>query len=226
MSRSRRVESVDAPFWVSYADLMTALVMLLLLVMAISMLAVASRPLLERKQRDAAVDIFFEQLQQQIQRSALDMTANRTAHTIGLGDRVRFAHDSYLLSAEAKRQMQAVVPLLLALHAAEPGRSWLKRVHIEGYTDETGTYLYNVHLSLRRAQSVVCALFEADITAAEQRRLQQLLMIDGATTTSIKSTREESRRVEIRLEFRSVDDEEPTLPAPEVALGRCPIQTE
>ncbi|MBF0159558.1 MAG: OmpA family protein [Magnetococcales bacterium] len=222
----KRVEPVDSPFWISYADLMTALVMLLLLVMSISMLAVTSQPVLERKQRDAAVDIFFEQLQQQIQSRALDISVNRAMHTIGLGEKVRFSHDSYLLSTEAKRQLQAVAPLLLAMHAAEPGRSWLKRIHIEGYTDETGTYLYNVHLSLRRAQSVVCALFEADMTSADQRRLQQLLMIDGATTTSIKARKEESRRVEIRLEFRSIDDHEPIQSVPDMPLGRCSIQTE
>ena len=222
-----RFETVESPFWISYADLMTALVMLLLMVITVSMVAIASRPLLERKERERGIAQIFDQMERKLQEQALDVTLNRATQTLSFGEKARFARDSYLLSGEAKRQLQAVVPLLLQIQTTPEGGTWLKRVHIEGYTDESGTYLYNVHLSLRRAQSVVCALFEqVELSHEEQHRLQSLLMIDGATVTSMKARMEESRRVEIRLEFRAIGDQENPLPMPEMVLGRCPIQTD
>jgi outer membrane protein OmpA-like peptidoglycan-associated protein len=230
MQVKRRLETVDSPFWISYADLMTALVMLLLIVVTVSMLAIASRPLMERKERERAIGLLWDGIEQRVRAGGLDVTINRGSQTLGFGERARFASDRYQLSPEARQQLQAMVPILLELHQTPAGAAWLKRIHIEGYTDETGVYLYNVHLSLRRAQAVVCALFEnIGQDPDSQSRLQRLLMIDGATVTSMKASKEESRRVEVRLEFRAIGDDERAPPASastRMELGHCPIQFE
>jgi len=208
----KRAETSESPFWISYADLMTALVMLFLVVMSISMVTIAVQAMEAREQAEA-------------EKEGLDLTVNRATHTISFGEKARFAHDSFRLSASAEKGLQAFVPLLLDVHASEAGHRWLKRVHIEGYTDETGTYLYNVYLSLNRAQAVVCALFATDLDPERRRKLRSLLMIDGATVTSIKKTPEESRRVEVRLEFRQLGDKQEPLLVPEMSggLGQCAI---
>jgi len=259
----KRTETSESPFWISYADLMTALVMLFLVVMSISMvtiavqatqaraqaveekqraleerrlameerrLAVEERELREKAKliRDKEILTVLDLLASKAEQTGLDLTVNPATHTISFGEKARFAHDSFHLSNNAKRSLQAFVPLLLEVRAGETGHRWLKRVHIEGYTDEIGTYLYNVYLSLNRAQAVVCALFAADLDPERERKLRSLLMIDGATVTSIKKTREESRRVEVRLEFRELGDMEEPLPVPEMSrgLGRCAIAIE
>jgi len=256
----RRAETSESPFWISYADLMTALVMLFMVVMSISMVTIAvqamktkEQAMVEKEQamevrrlaieerrlameerqlrekakiiRDKEILTVLDLLASKAEERKLDLTVNRTTHTISFGEKARFAHDSFLLSASAKKGLQAFVPLLLEVRASEAGHRWLKRVHIEGYTDETGTYLYNVYLSLNRAQAVVCALFATDLDPERRRKLRSLLMIDGATVTSIKQTREESRRVEVRLEFRQLGDKKEPLPVPEMSggLGRCAI---
>jgi len=256
----RRAETSESPFWISYADLMTALVMLFLVVMSISMVTIAVQAMEAREQaleekeramedrrlaieerrlameerqlrekakmiRDKEILSVLDLLASKAEKRALDLTVNRATHTISFGEKARFAHDSFLLSTSARKGLQAFVPLLLEVRASEAGHRWLKRVHVEGYTDETGTYLYNVYLSLNRAQAVVCALFATDLDPERRRKLRSLLMIDGATVTSIKKTREESRRVEVRLEFRQLGDKEKPLPVPEMSrgLGRCAI---
>ncbi|MBF0368407.1 MAG: OmpA family protein [Magnetococcales bacterium] len=221
-----RTDNTDNPFWISYADLMTALVMLFLVVMSISMIAVASRQVVEKKIRETDILGLLDVLEEEAAERGVDLAVNRSNYTLSFGEQARFGHDSFQLSQAAQKRLKDFVPLLLDLQSREKGQRWLKRVHVEGYTDEIGTYLYNVNLSLNRAQAVVCALFDGDLTSDEQRTLRQLLIIDGAATTSIKASREESRRVEIRLEFHRVGEKETSLPTPEMALGHCAIRVQ
>lgn len=225
-----RFETAESPFWISYADLMTALVMLFMVVMSLSMITIAVQAMEEKKareeekrQRETEIQEVMAQLEKESGNRALDITINRNAHTISFGGKARFALNSYQLNEEAKKSLRAFVPLLLEARQTETGGRWLKRVHIEGYTDESGTYLYNVNLSLNRAQAVVCTMMAAELNDADRRRLREMLIIDGATVTSIKSTPEESRRVEVRLEFRTLGDDEQPLPVPDMTLGNCVI---
>ncbi len=214
----------ENPFWISYADLMVALVMLFLVVMSISMVAVASKSMVEKKGMEDDIQGLLDIMDSEARLRGLDLTINRATHTISFGEKARFDHNSFQLSASAKRQLQGFVPLLLDVHATEKGQKWLKRVHIEGYTDATGSYLYNVNLSLNRAQAVVCTLLQADLADDQRRKLRQLLIIDGAASTAVKASPEESRRVEVRMEFRAIGDNERYQPVTDMPLGRCAIR--
>jgi outer membrane protein OmpA-like peptidoglycan-associated protein len=218
-----RNEGAESPFWISYADLMTALVMLFLVVMSISMVAIASRSMVEKQLREQDIAEVLDHFDQRAKNTGLEMTVNRNTHTISFGEQALFPLNSYRLTTSAQTTLQRFVPIMLAVQKGEKGGKWLKRVHVEGYTDESGTYLYNVNLSLNRAQAVVCAMFAGKLSVEQQVRLRQLLMIDGATVTSIKETRDESRRVEVRLEFRKLGDDEINRPVPYMAMGACAI---
>ncbi|MBF0340777.1 MAG: OmpA family protein [Magnetococcales bacterium] len=219
-------EGPGNPFWISYADLMTALVMLFLVVMSISMVAIASRPMMEKRQRAGDIRMILTQLDLMAEESGLDLRVNHDDHSINFGDKARFAFNSYQLTPEAVEVLRAFVPVLLEVRAGAAGERWMERVHIEGYTDAAGSYLYNVDLSLKRAQSVLCALLTVDLPPEKLRRLQELLIIDGASVTAIKSSPEESRRVEVRLEFRRVGDVARVATPPDLPLGRCPVPME
>lgn len=219
----KRIDESNNPFWISYADLMTALVMLFLVVMSISMVAIANRPIVEKRVRESDIQEILDLLGKKASEKHLDLTINRATHTISFGEKARFGFDSYQLTPDAQDQLRAFVPLLLEVHAQEKGQRWLKRIHIEGYTDESGSYLYNVNLSLNRAQAVVCTLFAADLLPEKQQLLRQLLIIDGASVTGIKENPEDSRRVEVRLEFRQRDELVTLQTPPEMRLGRCAI---
>ncbi|MBF0164990.1 MAG: OmpA family protein [Magnetococcales bacterium] len=224
--RSGVDEGPGNPFWISYADLMTALVMLFLVVMSISMVAIASRPMVEKRQRAGDIRMILTQLDLMAEESGLDLRVNHEDHSINFGDKARFAFNSYQLTAEAVETLRAFVPVLLEARAGAEGERWMERVHIEGYTDAAGSYLYNVDLSLKRAQSVLCALLSVDLPPEKLRRLQELLIIDGASVTAIKSSPEESRRVEMRLEFRRVGDATSIKRPPDLPMGRCALAVE
>lgn len=226
LSRLRKqTEDSGNPFWISYADLMTALAMLFLVVMSISMVAIANRPMVEKQERESVIQEILDHLEFRAKEQKLGLKINRSTYTISFGDKASFALNSYQLSTTAQKALQALVPLLLSLEPQNQAKHWLKRIHIEGYTDATGTYLYNVNLSLNRAQAVVCALFSAELPVEQHNALRQLLIIDGASITGIKESAEESRRVEVRLEFRQADDPDTKNPPPvDMPIGLCAIR--
>ncbi len=223
----REIEDGGNPFWISYADLMTALAMLFLVVMSIAIVSIATRPMVEKRERESAIEVILTRLEERAKEKNLGLEINRATHTISFGDKASFAFNSYQLSLAAQESLRNFVPLQLELEPPVPPggeKNWLKRIHIEGYTDASGGYLYNVNLSLNRAQAVVCALFSVELPQAQQERLRQLLIIDGASVTGIKQSAEESRRVEVRLEFRQADDPGVEMAPPiNMPIGRCAI---
>jgi outer membrane protein OmpA-like peptidoglycan-associated protein len=221
-----KTETAENPFWISYADLMTALVILFLVIMSISIVAISTRPIVEKRERDTEIQKILDHLDSLAKAQKLELNINRTDHTISFGNKARFDSDSYQLSLQAQEQLRAFVPIMLEVKHSSGGKRWLKRIHIEGYTDETGSYLYNVHLSLKRAEVVICALLSGKLPREKEQQLQQLLIIDGASVTAIKESHEESRRVEIRLEFRQPGDTSQAGPLPDMPLGRCVIDQE
>ena len=52
--------------------------------------------------------------------------------------------------------------------ATQTKKKWFKRV-LTGYTDKTGSYLYNLNLSLKRAERVVCILMSDPVKANDNR---------------------------------------------------------
>ena len=47
---------------------------------------------------------------------------------------------------------------MLAIAKDRLGQRWLKQIVVEGFASPEGDYLYNLNLSLRRSQRVLCAL--------------------------------------------------------------------
>ena len=87
----------------------------------------------------------------------------------------------------------------------------LKRVVVEGYTDRAGTYLGNLNLSLMRSQRVLCAMFTTSgadaLTEVQKDAVRDVFLVGGFAFNSSKDTAEESRRVEMRLEFLGVEEQ-------------------
>jgi outer membrane protein OmpA-like peptidoglycan-associated protein len=219
----RKIETTENPFWISYADLMTALVILFLVIMSISIVAISSRPIVEKQERDSDISSIFDNLERLAQAKKLELKVNRINHTISFGKKARFGSESFQLSPQAQAQLRAFVPIMLEVKGTHHGKRWLKQIHIQGFTDETGSYLYNVHLSLKRAEAVICALLSGKLSKKHEQQLQQLLIIDGASITGIKESYEESRRVEVSLEFRQPGDTSQPGQLPDMPLGYCVI---
>lgn len=206
-------EEGEKPFWISFADLMTALMVLFLLVMSVALLAV-TRTISEREQLEAERQAEIVKLLDRIDKAGKKqgIRVDRNRAVIDFGDRARFESASNALNPEQEQLLRSFVPEVLAVARDKGGQRWLKRIVVEGFTDRRGSYLYNLNLSLQRSQRVLCALMaqpqsgERPMDRRELEEIRRLFLVGGYSSNSAKASLDASRRIELRLEFFGVDE--------------------
>ena len=214
----------ESPFWISFSDLMSALMVLFLVVMAVTLVSVtqsidaATRATIERS---AAINRVMKMIAQDPKSAGVGV--DHQNFRIDLGKEVRFDSGSFTISATAGQFLRSYIPVLLRAKGSPEGQRWIRSVVVEGFTDEDGTYLYNLQLSLDRSRSVVCSLFQANgateaLTPAQLRKVQELFLVGGYSFNSIKKDKAESRRVEFKIDFWGLDERMPS--ASDVLKGK------
>jgi Flagellar motor protein len=212
-------EEAEKPFWISFADLMTALMVLFLVAMSVALLAVTKR-VSEGEQQRARRQTQIEQLLSQVEeamRAFPGVSVDKQRHVIDFGDRARFETASSRLNPDQSRLLRALVPEVLAIAGNDLGRQWLKRIVVEGFTDTRGSYLYNLNLSLQRSERVICELLaapmagEQPLTDEELEQIRRLFLVGGYSFNSTKASLDESRRIELRIEFYGLEESRPPL---------------
>lgn len=205
----------ESPFWISFSDLMSALMVLFLVVMAVTLVSVtqsidaATRATVERS---AAINRVMQMIAQDPKSAGVGV--DQQNFRIDLGKEVRFDSGSYTINTTAGQFLRSYIPVLLRAKESDDGKRWIRSIVVEGFTDEDGTYLYNLQLSLDRSRSVVCSLFQtsgvADALTPEQlRKVQELFLVGGYSFNSIKKDKAESRRVEFKIDFWGLDERVP-----------------
>ena len=228
-------DEAEKPFWISFADLMTALMVMFLLVMSVALLAVTKTVSEEQRAseiRRDAIDKLLSMVEDEAQKNAqfAGIHVNRDRQVIDFGDRARFDTGSHQLKQEQARLLRAFIPHVLEIANSDLGKDWLKRIVVEGFADKRGSYLLNLNLSMQRSQRVLCVLLakpdsgEMELTQAQREDIRQLFLVGGYSSNSQKDTLEESRRIELRLEFRGI--KEPSRPpalSTEENFGYCAL---
>lgn len=225
-------DEAEKPFWISFADLMTALMVLFLVVMSVTLLSVTktvSQVERAKAQREQAVDILLEQLKKAADRYP-GITVDKNRHVIDFGDRARFDTASHHLNAEQSKLLRAFVPEVLIIAKGDLGKVWIKQIVVEGFADQRGTYLYNLNLSLQRSQRVLCVLFapplleETAMAPDDLEKIRELFLVGGYSFNSAKASFEESRRIELRLEFMGFGEQRPSIEGiPRGNFGSCAL---
>lgn len=215
-STNRRAkDEAEKPFWISYADLMTALMILFLVVMVASLSSVTKR--IDEAKRDAEqrgkdIAALCDKLQLRAQERNQTIVVDCRDNRISFGEAGRFGQNRYFLNEQGQKALQDVVPLVLDAADSEEGRKWLKQVVIEGFTDTDGSYLYNLHLSLQRSEWVMCSLLDSrspvqkELSAERQQQIRTMFLAGGVSFNNAKESKEASRRVELRMQFFGLKD--------------------
>lgn len=221
----------EKPFWISFADLMTALMVLFLVVMGVALLAV-TKNVTEREKKEEQhrqdIETILTRFEQAAKRHAQDgVHVDRLRQVIDFGDRARFAFGKSSLDASQEAVLRRFVPEILVLANDDLGKRVLKRMVVEGYTDKTGSYLSNLNLSLQRSQRVLCTMFatrgDGLLTSRQKEQVRNLFLVGGYSFNAAKETDEESRRVEMRLEFLGVDEQRGAAQQPAGNFGECAL---
>jgi outer membrane protein OmpA-like peptidoglycan-associated protein len=240
-------EDGEKPFWISFSDLMSSLMVLFLISMTVALLAVTNEPDIAAKEeadRKKAIADFMSEIKQILTEKEFE-GIKVTDTTINFGERGTFDKEGQNTLSPLKSQMlRSFTPQLLEkLRTTEAGKVWFNRAVVEGYASKTGTYLFNLNLSLERSQRVLCELLREPANKSEQpfseedrKLIATKFFVGGASFNSLRSGSSElNRRIEFRLEFKTRLEKikEDASPAPQLdeseltkALNpkeRCPI---
>lgn len=223
-------DEAEKPFWISFADLMTAMMVLFLVVMAVALLAV-TKTVTEREKKEEQhrlnIELILKRFEEASKRHP-GVTVHKNRQVIDFGQRAQFGFGDWRLNSQQEEVLRRFVPEILALANDELGKTVLKRIVVEGYTDKTGTYLANLNLSLLRSQKVLCAMFATAgpslLSDEEKEHVRGLFFVGGYSFNAAKESDEESRRVEMRLEFLGVDERRVTYAADAAKFGECALR--
>ncbi|TXH21004.1 MAG: flagellar motor protein MotB [Elusimicrobia bacterium] len=233
-TKARPRDEAEKPFWISYADLMTALMVLFLVVMAVALLAV-TKTVSEREKEEVQHRKDIHELLTRFENVAKQerfkgITVDRDRNVVDFGTRAQFPFAKSTLTTEQQQLLRAFVPAILEQANDDLGKKVLKEIVVDGFTDKTGSYLANLNLSLQRSQRVLCALFsrpeasEQPMTAEQLEQVRALFVVGGYSFNAAKETDEESRRVEMRLQFLGVKEtRKPAVGVTPGNFGTCAI---
>lgn len=229
VKRGNRDEA-EKPFWISFADMMTALMVLFLVVMGVALLAVTKTVSdQEMKQERHRKDI--EKIMNRFEEAAKQyegIKVDKLRYVIDFGTQAEFAFGDWRLNTKQEEAIRKFVPEILIRANDDLGRTILKRIIVEGYTDRTGTYLTNLNLSLQRSQKVLCVMFATKgpslLSDDQKEQVRELFFVGGYSFNAAKGTPEESRRVEMRLEFLGIDEQRVVPPPGAVEFGECVLR--
>lgn len=229
--KGRRQDEGEKPFWISFSDLMTSLMVLFLVAMAVALMAIT--------QKQKNIDDTIEHRKKTIVACLAEVEGvtnmpvfkGITVHgnSIDFGTLVQFKDKEHTFEKPADEKLiRQFVPEVLKVARAQNCKEWLKRVVVEGFASRTGDYLYNLNLSYLRSQRVLCALLNTQSTdslaESDRKQIQTLFLVGGS---SFNTTSEEGparmRRVEIKLEFKDFGSSvEPVADIPLDPGVRCP----
>lgn len=223
-------DEAEKPFWISFADLMTALMVLFLVVMGVALLAVTKNVTeVERKQEQHRKNI--EDILQRFEDAAKrheGIKVDKLRQVVDFGQRAQFNFGDWRLNSQQEEVLRQFVPEILTLANDELGKSILKRIVVEGYTDRTGSYLANLNLSLQRSQKVLCTMFSTNgpslLNDEQKEQVRGLFFVGGYSFNAAKESDEESRRVEMRLEFLGIDEDRLEPPPGSGNFGNCALR--
>ncbi len=219
----------ESPFWISFSDLMSALMVLFLVVMAVTLIAVTKNLTAMESlkiQREKDISSIMQKIRKESE--AMNVNVNSTTYRIDMGEKVKFDSGAFSIKSDDARFLRSYIPILLNAVSTIEGERWVRRVVVEGFTDQDGTYLYNLGLSLNRSRSVVCVLFdkplanETDLTNSQKKQIRDLFLVGGYSFNSIKKEKSESRRVELKIEFWGIDERTQQIIVPDgKEFGQC-----
>ncbi|MED3906196.1 flagellar motor protein MotB [Geobacillus thermodenitrificans] len=155
MKYRRRTE---VNYWMSYADLMSAMLMVFALLLTFVILDY--RELLEEKEKkiEQVVSVKSEiirALTEAFKQSNMTIEIDQQTGAIRFPGSILFESDSAEISPEGKKFLQQFIPKYMGILLQDRFQNEISSIIIEGHTDRNGTYMYNMSLSQRRAYAVL-----------------------------------------------------------------------
>ncbi|CBA16013.1 probable xsa-associated protein [Xanthomonas albilineans GPE PC73] len=161
-------------------------------------------------------------------------SVDATTNTIDLGQSGLFPLGSDRLSATQERLLRNYVADLIALTQNDPAMAPLKSITVVGYTDPAGSYLFNLDLSARRSERLMCVLLatlekQSSATGAPTmtedtlQTIRHLFRVGGYSADAQKESAAASRRLALKLDFYKIDEPRRRSAVLAMPVGSCAL---
>lgn len=218
--RASSRKGTENPFWLSYSDLMAALllvfVLLLLVLMSSAQLELEQTRQELKEVKRIRVDI-IRALRAAFEGTDVKFEIDRRTGAIRFRNRILFKRNQRTLSEQGKAQLNKFVPIYARVLLSEEFREYIAQITVEGHTDTTRPpymtepegYLFNLELSQARAMAVVNHVFgSSGPDFPERQSLRSLLRTTGGSYMQLildadgKEDADASRRVEFQFRLK------------------------
>lgn len=211
----RRIEEEGNHYWMSYSDLMSALLLIFALLLMVNIFGNQTEMEAKDKMIEEVLGIktrIIEELGKAFSDSNLEMDIDPQTGAIRFSSGVFFGFDSSEVSNDGRQNLESFVPQYIGILLSDEFKDHISQIIIEGHTDQSGSYLYNLELSQNRAFSVVEVIFSENFPDFEEKNdLRELVTSNGRSFTvpmydnNGEIDNDKSRRVEFK--FRLKDEE-------------------
>lgn len=211
MDRHRRREEEETTYWLSYSDMMAALLLIFVLIISFTILQSQTQyeakemELLSEKeivkeqqekleeqqeQLDKLIGIrteLIEALKKEFDGSELSVKVDAKTGSIALDSSILFDSGRFDLKPEGEELLRKFLPKYIGVLTGEDFKKYVSEIIIEGHTDSQGDYLYNLELSQKRALSVssFCLNEEKEVLNAQQiTNLRNSITANGKSFSS------------------------------------------
>jgi len=190
--------------------------LLMVFMLFLTLILLDYRTMLEEKQSEINRLLgvraqIVQALDREFSDSELDIEIDPQTGAIRFKGGVFFDLDSTEISDTGRRYLEEFIPKYMAIILSPSFRPYVAQIIVEGHTDQSGTYLYNLDLSQRRAFAVVREILGPDFPEfPEKQLLQNAITANGRSYSQPLRENgridwDRSRRVE--FQFRLKDDE-------------------
>lgn len=156
----------------------------------------------------------IEALREEFANNSINVQIDQTNGSLVMDSSVLFDYDGTELSQEGQRVLAQVLPVYCNVLMQEAYFPYLAEIIVDGYTDSSGDYEYNLQLSQQRSLAVAEYLLgiSGDFLGTEdQKKLRDKLTVNGHSSSNLildeqgNEDADASRRVEVK--FRVKDEE-------------------
>ncbi|WP_047985998.1 OmpA family protein [Ornithinibacillus californiensis] len=208
-------ESDEGHFWPSFTDVLTIILLCFILIFIV-MMVIKSFQIEEMKRTiDQIMGVrvnIVNDLKEEFNDSSTGITVDEKTGAIIFNTDILFEFDQAKLKPESYQFLDEFIPKYLDVLLGSGYEEYVAEIIIEGHTDRSGSYLYNLELAQNRAYSVASYILSDDFPYENiQEHLQEKLTVNSKSYTDFREdetgeySAEASRRVEFK--FRLKDEE-------------------
>lgn len=202
-------------YWMSFADLMSALLMVFVLLLVIVILDYREDLAEKEQQIEEITNVksdIIATLLEEFENSNMNVEIDPNTGAIQLATNILYAPNSAEITFEGERMLARFIPKYLDILLQEKYRDDISSIIVEGHADQTGDYLSNLSLSQERAFSVLKVIYgERFPDFAQKEYSKQVVTANGRSDVAPvynaagEYDADASRRVEFL--FRLKEDE-------------------